>query len=142
MRILVKLDALSYEQANLVIKKLAQFHTHFWHAANNIEHRWLNSPIRQLEDRLDSFLAVPLIRRGLRQAEQLIPEELHQPAEYCARHRKAAMRFLNPESKTLAHHDCHPVILFWHHAQPGFLDWQLVRWGKALAMWPIYWQPG
>lgn len=126
-------DALSFAQAHLVVKQLAQLHAHFWHTADTAQYRWLNGPVRQLEDRLGSILAVPLIRQGLTQAGKVIPKSLYQPALHYARHRKAAMRFLNQGAKTLTHHDCHPGNLFWHNGQPGFLDWQLVRIGEGVS---------
>jgi aminoglycoside phosphotransferase (APT) family kinase protein len=31
------------------------------------------------------------------------------------------------------HYDCHPGNIFWAGAEPGFLDWQLVRIGEGIG---------
>jgi thiamine kinase-like enzyme len=43
------------------------------------------------------------------------------------------MCFLSDAPQTLIHHDCHPGNLFWNHSQPGFLDWQLIRFGEGIS---------
>jgi len=129
-------DALTFEQAALVVEQLACSHARFW---NNVhldsKYRWLAGPIRFLEDFLGTALAVPLMKRGLRLAGTHIPSALHAPAIHYARHRRAAMRFLSDAPKTLVHHDCHPGNLFWNKSRSkvGFLDWQLVRIGEGVS---------
>jgi hypothetical protein len=127
-------DALTVEQARLVIEKLAYFHAHFMNAIKHgANFRWLAGPVRRLEDGLGTALAVPLMRRGLRLAGDVAPARLHIPALHYARNRKQVMRFLSKATPTLIHHDCHPGNLFWHNGQPGFLDWQMVRIGEAIS---------
>ncbi|MGZ8158546.1 MAG: phosphotransferase [Methylobacter sp.] len=129
-------DTLTFEQAALVIEQLACSHARFW---NNVhlgsKYRWWAGPIRLLEDALGTALAVPLMKRGLRQAGSHIPSALHAPAIHYARHRRAAMRFLSAAAQTLVHHDCHPGNLFWNknRSKVGFLDWQLVRIGEGVS---------
>lgn len=129
-------DTLTFEQAALVVEQLANTHARFW---NNVhrdpKYRWLAGPIRLLEDALGTALAVPLMKRGLQLAGELIPSNLHAPAINYARHRRAAMRFLSDAPKTLVHHDCHPGNLFWNNnrSSVGFLDWQLVRIGEGVS---------
>ncbi|MGZ8162009.1 MAG: phosphotransferase [Methylobacter sp.] len=127
-------DVLTAAQAALVIKQLAHFHAHFWNKVNlDPTYRWLSGPVRRLEDNLGSTLAVPLMKRGLKLAGNLIPAPLHAPAMHYARHRRLAMRFLSGSPQTLVHHDCHPGNLFWNMSNPGFLDWQLVRIGEGIS---------
>lgn len=127
-------DSLTEYQAMSVIKNLANFHAQFWHKAHtNPEYRWLNNAIRSLEDKLGTILAVPLMKQGLKRAEQFIPTHLHIPALRYARNRKQAMHYLSSGSKTIVHHDCHPGNLFWHNGQPGLLDWQMVRIGEGIG---------
>jgi aminoglycoside phosphotransferase (APT) family kinase protein len=47
--------------------------------------------------------------------------------------RRRVMRFLAKGPRTLVHHDCHSGNLFWKNAQPGLLDWQLVRIGDGIG---------
>ena len=127
-------DALSAEQAGLVIEHLAYFHSHFMNKAkNDPKFRWLAGPIRRLEDGLGTALAVPLMKRGLHLASDWMASKLHTPALRYARHRKQVMQYLSKGTPTLVHHDCHPGNLFWHNGQPGFLDWQMVRVGEAIG---------
>ena len=127
-------DALTADRATLVIKQLARLHARFWNKFDLMQkYAWLAGPIRQLEDHLGTALAVPLMKRGLRQAEKLIPFPLHAPAINYARQRRRAMRFLSGRPQTLVHHDCHPGNLFWSQSQPGLLDWQLVRFGEGIG---------
>ena len=127
-------DALSAGQARLVIEHLAKCHAHF---INKVERDpgflWLAGPVRRLEDSLGTALAVPLMKRGLHLAGDIIPSTLHKPAMDYARNRKAIMRFLSSGRQTLVHHDCHPGNLFWQNGEPGFLDWQMVRLGEAIS---------
>ncbi len=127
-------DVLTFAQAASVVEQMANFHAHFW---NNIHldhtYRWLDGPVRRLEDFLGTALAVPLMKRGLRKAGGFVPAKLHSQAVHYARNRKKAMRFLNSAPQTLVHHDCHPGNLFWHKSKPGFLDWQLVRFGEGIS---------
>jgi aminoglycoside/choline kinase family phosphotransferase len=127
-------DALTYPQAAMVVKQLANFHASFWSKSNlDTTYRWLASPIRRLEDFLGTAMAVPLMKRGLHQAGKLVPLELHKQADHYARNRRQAMRFLTEASQTLVHHDCHPGNIFWNKSQPGLLDWQLVRSGEGIS---------
>jgi aminoglycoside phosphotransferase (APT) family kinase protein len=43
------------------------------------------------------------------------------------------MALLGTNTPTFLHHDCHPGNLFWQDAQPGFLDWQMVRLGEGIS---------
>lgn len=127
-------DALTAEQASLVIEQLAYFHSHFAKKAKNDPNfKWLSGPIRRLEDGLGTALAVPLMKRGLRLADDCVSTRLHSPALRYARYRKQIMQFLSKGAPTLVHHDCHPGNLFWHNGQPGFLDWQMVRIGEEIS---------
>lgn len=127
-------DTLTADQAAMVIEQLALFHSRFWDN-NRLKqnHPWLAGPVRRLEDRLGTTLAVPLMKRGLKRAGTLIPANLHNPALHYAKHRRAAMRFLSKRPQTLTHHDCHPGNLFWNASRPGFLDWQMVRIGEGIS---------
>jgi hypothetical protein len=127
-------DALTVEEAGLVIEQLAYFHAYFMSKAKNDPNfRWLAGPIRRLEDRLGTALAVPLMKRGMHLASDWVASKLHRPALQYARHRKQVMQFLSKDEPTLVHHDCHPGNLFWHNGQPGFLDWQMVRIGEEIS---------
>jgi Ecdysteroid kinase-like family len=127
-------DALTFFQAAMVVEQLANFHARFWNE-ENLDHtyRWLAGPVRRLEDFLGTAMAVPLMKRGLQQAGELVPSTLHAQAVHYARHRRQAMRFLTKAPQTLVHHDCHPGNLFWNQSQPGLLDWQLVRFGEGIS---------
>jgi hypothetical protein len=127
-------DALSVEQARLVIEQLALFHAHFKSKAKNDPgFRWLAGPKRKLEDQLGAALAVPLMKRGIRLASDWVATKLHNPAIQYARYRKQAMQFLSRGEQTLVHHDCHPGNLFWQNGHPGFFDWQMVRIGEEIS---------
>ncbi len=127
-------DALTFSQAAMVVEQLANFHARFWNKESfNHTYSWLAGPIRRLEDFLGTAMAVPLMKRGLHQAGELVPQKLHAQAIHYARHRRQAMRFLTEASQTLVHHDCHPGNLFWDQSQPGLLDWQLVRFGEGIS---------
>ena len=127
-------DSLTVAQATAVVKQLARFHAHFWYKVNcDQTYRWLVGPVRRLEDHLGTALSVPLMKRGLRLAGELIPSTLHAPAIRYARYRRQVMRFLSDAPQTLIHHDCHPGNLFWNQSQPGLLDWQLVRLGEGIS---------
>jgi Ser/Thr protein kinase RdoA (MazF antagonist) len=127
-------DVLSDAQAALVVRRLARLHAHFWNKADFMRtYQWLAGPVRRLEDRLGAALAVPLMRRGLRCAGQLVPKKLHSLAVRYAGQRARAMRFLSNAPLTLVHHDCHPGNLFWDETKPGLLDWQLVRFGEGIS---------
>lgn len=116
--------------------QLARFHACFRHdTAIQDRYPWLADSVRRLEDLLGSILAVPLMKRGLKKAGNLIPPELHEPALRYAKNRKKAMVFLGAAPQTLTHHDCHPGNLF-RQTEPGsigFLDWQLVRLGDGIG---------
>jgi hypothetical protein len=127
-------DALSAAQAHKVVEQLARCHAHFIHkVTRDPGFLWLAGPIRRLEDGLGTALAIPLMKRGLRLAGDIVPLNLHRPAMDYARNRKAIMRFLSTGTPTLVHHDCHPGNLFWQNDEPGFLDWQMVRLGEAIS---------
>lgn len=127
-------DALTAEQAARVINQLALFHAHLWNKVHlDPNYRWLTGSVRQLEDFLGTALAVPLMKRGLRLSESLVPKALHPATLNYARHRRLAMRFLSGGPQTLVHHDCHAGNIFWNHSEPGFLDWQLVRSGEGIS---------
>lgn len=127
-------QALSAEQAYAIIGKLAEFHSQFWNQSQqNQTYQKLAGPIRQLENILGSLFAVPLMKRGLKKAQMAVGKELHQPAIAYARQRKRIMNLLNQGPQTLIHRDCHPGNFFWKDNQPGFLDWQLVRFGEGIA---------
>jgi len=127
-------EALTATQAALVVEQLAHLHACFWNTASlDHEYRWLAGPVRRWEDRLGAAFAVPLMQRGLQRAGGTIPSSLHAPARRYARQRRQVMRFLAQGPRTLVHHDCHPGNIFWKHAQPGLLDWQLVRIGEGIG---------
>jgi Ser/Thr protein kinase RdoA (MazF antagonist) len=127
-------DALTAEQAALVIEQLARLHARLWNAPSlDHEYKWLAGPVRRSEDRLGSALAVPLMRRGLRRAGSAVPAALHGPALGYARRRRQVMRFLADGPRTLVHHDVHPGNLFWQKSGPGLLDWHLVRIGEGIG---------
>jgi hypothetical protein len=127
-------DVLSISQASMVIEQLAHFHASFWNQVDqDPNYRWLTASVRRLEDSLGTFLAVPLMKRGLQLAGNLVPTALYEPIMRYARHRKQAMNFLSMGTQTLIHHDCHPGNLYWNQSTPGFLDWQLVRIGEGVS---------
>lgn len=127
-------NALTAEQAGLVIEQLGRLHARLWNAPSlDHEYRWLAGPLRRSEDRLGSALAVPLMRRGLRRAGSAVPETLHAAALGYAHRRRHVMRFLALGPRTLVHHDVHPGNLFWRDSGPGLLDWHLVRIGEGIG---------
>jgi len=127
-------DALTAEQATLVIEQLARLHARLWNAPSlDHEYSWLAGPVRRTEDRLGSALAEPLMRRGLGLAGSAVPTALHGPAIGYARRRRRVMRFLADGPRTLVHHDVHPGNLFWQQSEPGLLDWHLVRIGEGIG---------
>ncbi len=127
-------DTLSISQAYLVIEQIAALHAGFWNKSlTDRKFRWLAGPVRKLEDHLGTALAVPLMKLGLKKAGDKVPHHLHQQAIYYARNRRQAMHFLSQGTQTIIHHDCHPGNLFWKNAQPGLLDWQMVRIGEGIS---------
>lgn len=128
-------DTLDLPQAQEAVVQLARFHACFRHdTAIQDRYPWLADSVRRLEDLLGSILAVPLMKRGLKKAGNLIPPELHEPALRYAKNRKKAMVFLGAAPQTLTHHDCHPGNLFRQaDGSIGFLDWQLVRLGDGIG---------
>ena len=127
-------DALTFSQAKLVVEQLAGLHAHFWNKENiDQDYSWLAGPIRRLEDFLGSAMAVPLMKRGLYKAGNLVSLKLHVKAIHYAYHRRQAMCFLANAPQTLIHHDCHPGNLFWNQSQLGLLDWQLVSFGEGIS---------
>lgn len=128
-------DAIDAAQAGRAIDLLARLHASHW------EHRdlrgplaWLDGPVRQLEDRLGSALAVPLMRRGLAAAGEAVPDALRDPALEWAGERRRVMAFLGAAPRTLVHHDTHAGNLFWApDGTAGLLDWQMVRIGDAIG---------
>jgi len=127
-------DALSINQARRVIGHLAQLHGRYW---NNLallkRHRWLNGFSHQIENQMGSLLAVPLMKRGLTLAGNHISTKLHAPALRYSANRRLFKQTLSRGTKTLVHYDCHPGNIFWDADEPGFLDWQLVRWGEGVG---------
>mgnify|MGYP001606057678 FL=1 len=127
-------DALTAVQATSVVEQLARLHARFWHKTSlDSADDWLAGSMRRWEDRLGSALAVPLMRRGLSRAGNIVPAALHAPALRYASQRRQAMQFLAAGPHTLVHHDLHPGNFFWRESQPGFLDWQLVRIGEGIG---------
>ncbi len=127
-------EALTVEQAVQVVERLANLHGRFWNRSELLKHhRWLNGFSQQTESHMGSLLAVPLMKRGLQAAEDLIDSKLHAPAIHYAAHRRRIKRFLASGPQTLVHYDCHPGNLFWTDSEPGFLDWQLVRVGEGIG---------
>ena len=127
-------DALSIAQAQKVVEELAKFHAHFWDKMDLLKTcRWLSGFNASAENILGSLLAVPLMKRGLALAGNLIPQKLHAQALSYAANRRKIMKFLAADTQTLVHHDCHPGNLFWNGVEPGFLDWQLVRMGEGIS---------
>lgn len=126
--------ALTAEQAGWVVDVLARLHATFWNDDRLAQtYPWLDGPIRRLEDHLGTAFAVPLMRRGLRAADDVVPTSLHAPALAYARHRRRAMRVISAGPRTLIHHDCHSGNLYWQGNEPGLLDWQLVRIGDGIG---------
>jgi len=127
-------DAWSAEEAGLAIDELARLHARLWeHPSLAGEYRWLAGPVRRTEDALGSALAVPLMRRGLERAGDVVPGALHAPALRYARHRRRWMHYLSQGPRTLVHHDVHPGNFFWCDGRPGLLDWHLVRIGESIG---------
>lgn len=127
-------DALDAEQAGQVCEALAGLHASHWESPLfERELAWLSGPVRRLEDGLGTALAVPLMRRGLDRATEVVPADLRRPALRYAKRRRQAMRFLASGPQTLIHHDCHPGNLYWSDEGPGLLDWQLVRKGEGIG---------
>lgn len=127
-------DALSINQARLVVHNLAKLHAYFWNKVDLFEQNpWLNGFSLHAETMLGSLLAVPLIKRGLLLAGKLVPEELYIPAVNYAANRHKMIKALASHTKTLVHHDCHPGNFFWSGVEPGFLDWQLLRLGEGIG---------
>lgn len=127
-------DALTIHQARQVVEQLAQFHSHYWNKRHLLKtHRWLSGFNNHAEQYMGNLLAVPLMKRGLALAGNLIPAKLHDPALRYAANRHRITQSLATGPQTLVHHDCHPGNLFWSDSQPGFLDWQLVRMGEGIG---------
>ena len=127
-------DALTLEQASQVIGQLAQLHGRYWHNQYLVQrHQWLSDFSHHMENTMGSLLAVPLMRRGLASANNLVPQRLHAAALYYAAKRRSLKAKLAQHAQTLVHYDCHPGNLFWTDSGPGFLDWQLVRLGDAVG---------
>ncbi|MGR8929265.1 MAG: phosphotransferase [Gammaproteobacteria bacterium] len=127
-------EALTVEQAGRVVAHLAQLHGRYWDKPVLLKkHRWLNGFSHQMENHMGSLLAVPLMKQGLQRAGDLIPEKLHGPALLYSANRRAFKQWLANDVKTLVHYDCHPGNIFWDDDDPGFLDWQLVRWGEGIG---------
>jgi hypothetical protein len=125
-------DALTEDQAGLMVEELARLHASLWgDPALDGPLRWLSGPVRRTEDRLGTALAVPLMRRGLRRAGDVVPARLHGPALDFARDRRRWMRHLADGPRTLVHHDVHPGNFYWQGSRPGLLDWHLVRAGEG-----------
>ena len=127
-------DALTVIQTRKVIGQLAKLQAHFWNKVHtNSDYRWLAGPARRLEDHLETALAVPLMKRGLRLAGSLVPKHLHAPAIRYASRRRQVTSFLSGDPQTIIHHDCHPGNIVWDESNPGLLDWQLIRIGEGVS---------
>jgi hypothetical protein len=127
-------DILTETQIFAFSQQLAKLHAYFWNQVDqNPAFAWLDGSIRQLEDKLGTIMAWPLMKLGLKKAGPLIPDELHAPALNYAKQRKKIMALTSQGNKTLVHHDCHPGNLFWIDSQPGLLDWQMVRIGEGIG---------
>lgn len=127
-------DALSREQSRRVVEHLAHFHARFWGKTCLVQrHPWLAGSTDGIENHLGKFMAVPLMKRGLKLAGDTVPGSLHQAALHYAHHRHHWTHALMQGPKTLVHHDCHPGNLFWMDDNPGFLDWQLIRMGEGIS---------
>ena len=127
-------DSLSKSQAFLFIEQLASLHAQFWNKADkDSQYQWLAGSVRNLEDRLGSALAVPLMKRGLKKAGIVVPKTLHSPSLRYARQRRQVMSFLSQGTQTITHHDCHPGNIFWNKDRPGLLDWQMIRIGEGVS---------
>ncbi|MEZ6187334.1 MAG: phosphotransferase [Planctomycetota bacterium] len=126
--------ALSAEEAGPLVELLAFLHAELWEApALRAELAWLAGPVRRLEDRLGSALALPLIRRGLRRAGDAVPASLRPGLLAYARARRPIMAALGAGPACLVHHDVHPGNLCWDAGGPALLDWQLVRIGEGVS---------
>jgi len=127
-------DAIELAQVEAMVDLLAGLHAAFWeHPDLDGELSWLAGPVRRLEDGLGTALAVPLMKRGLARARDVVPAALRVPALAYARGRRRALRHLAEGPRTLVHHDCHPGNLYWRDAKAGLLDWQLVRVGEGVS---------
>jgi aminoglycoside phosphotransferase (APT) family kinase protein len=127
-------DVITIEQAGAMMDLLATLHATLWNDARlDGDLAWLAGPVRRLEDGLGTALAVPLMRRGLERAKDVVPARLHAGALRYARRRREAMAHLASGPRTLVHHDCHAGNLFWTGDAPGLLDWQLVRIGEGVG---------
>jgi thiamine kinase-like enzyme len=125
-------DHVSVDDVARVVETLAAVHAHGSRIARGP--RWLNGLSRRLENRCGTVLSVPLVRRGLRKADNAVPERLHARFGAYARRRGAVMTELATSGPTtVVHHDCHPGNLFWHDGKAGLLDWQLVRQGDGIG---------
>jgi len=88
-------DTLTVKQVQSIIGLLACLHSQFWGKTdNNSQYAWLTGPVRKLEDNLGSALALPLMKRGINKAGELISDKLHIPAIKYARQRRKVMHFL------------------------------------------------
>jgi len=126
--------ALTAAEAGGLVELLAWLHAELWEApALEAELSWLAGPVRRLEDRLGSALALPLMRRGLARAGGAAPDSLRAGALAYARARREVMRGLSTGPACVVHHDCHPGNLYWRGEAPGLLDWQLVRIGAGVG---------
>ncbi len=127
-------DALTPEQASRVISHLAQLHGRYWDKQSLLKsHHWLNDFSHRVENHMGSLLAVPLMKQGLLRADRHIAASLHKPALRYSANRRLFKQVLGTGTKTLVHYDCHPGNIFWDDNEPGFLDWQLVRWGEGVG---------
>lgn len=127
-------DSLTVLQARNMLGQLAGLHAQYW-GKTQIDPRydWLGHSVRRTENRLATVMAVPLMEMGFRRAGQSVPPSLRPSALMYARYRDEATRLLTDGTQTLVHYDCHPGNLFWRQAEPGLLDWQLVRSGEGIG---------
>lgn len=126
-------DQLTADQVAGVIDTLADIHAR-GQALGAGERRWPDGRSRRLEDCAGAVLSIPLVRRGLARAGELVPVDIHRSLRHYAFHRAAVTRELGETGPaTVVHHDCHPGNLYWHHERAGLLDWQLVRRGDGIG---------
>jgi hypothetical protein len=123
---------LSIDEVGVAVETLARMHARFCRGVDRLP-AWLDGPMRRAEDRLGDWLAVPLMRRGLKRAGKLVPRALHDLALRYARSRRAFHGLLNAGPRTLVHRDCHPGNWFFRNGEAGLLDWQLTRAGVGVG---------
>lgn len=125
-------DGMTAGEARAAVCTLATLHAQFWNKTDTLP-GWMDGAMRQTEDQLGDWLAVPLMRRGLRRAGEVVPPGLADSAISYARRRRHYHQQLNAGPATLVHRDCHPGNWFFRNGQAGLLDWQLARTGAGVG---------